>query len=96
MPRKVLEFIQRLYDEVEAALWALLVAGVLFFATVVAPKLPVIRAQLEAARIQEIAHENDLYCEKWGMAIGTARHGQCVIDLNVLRNKSKSSGGNEF
>jgi hypothetical protein len=87
MPPKTAKLIQRIYDEVHAALWALLVAGVVVFALAVAPKLPEIRAQAERMRIQEIAAENRFYCEKWGMPADTPRHIQCTLDLNELRAK---------
>jgi hypothetical protein len=83
MPIKFL--IQRIYDEVHIALWALAAAGTLYFLLFLVPRLPEINAQMERARIAEIAAENKLYCERWGMPAGTRRHIQCTLDLDELR-----------
>ena len=62
----------RVYDNVEAALWAALLAFVIYFIN---------------ARVQEIAAENALYCEKFGMKVGTEKHKQCLLDLGEFRTK---------
>lgn len=85
MTSRTLTIVHRIYDEVHAALWALLVAGALFFLAVVAPRIPEYRAQAERQRIAEIAAENRSFCEKWGMPAGTQRHMQCTLDLGALR-----------
>jgi hypothetical protein len=48
---------------VEAALWAALIAFVIYFIFFTIPKMPEVRAQNERARVQEIAAENALYSE---------------------------------
>jgi hypothetical protein len=83
MPIKPL--IQRIYDEIHIALWALAAAGTLYFFLFLAPRLPEINARIERARTAEIAAENKLYCERWGMPAGTRRHIQCTLDLDELR-----------
>lgn len=79
--------IQRIYDEVHAALWALLITGVLYFLTMVAPQLPARQAEIERLRENADAAENVGYCEKWGMPAGTQSNTQCVLDLRQLRAK---------
>jgi hypothetical protein len=79
------EKVGRLYDNVEAALWATLLAFVLYFTVFIIPKLPEIRARNERVRVQEIFAENELYCEKLGMKLGTEKHNQCLLDLGEFR-----------
>ena len=80
-----LAFVQSIYDHVHLALWATLVAFV--FLAFVVPRLPEAVARAEALRIQEIAEENEGYCAKWQMGLGTNMHDQCVFDLQELRAK---------
>jgi hypothetical protein len=82
-----LTLVQSIYDHVHLALWATLAAFVAFFVAFVAPRLPQTAARAEALRIQEIAQENEGYCAKWQMGIGTEMHDQCVSDLQELRWK---------
>jgi hypothetical protein len=76
-----------IYDDVHLALWAILVAFVLFFLAFIAPKLPEAAARAERLRIQEITAENEQYCAKWQMGLGTKMHDQCISDLQDLRWK---------
>ena len=77
--------IQRIYDKVHAALWVLLIIGVLYFLTMVLPHLPARQAEIERLRQQAVAAENARYCESWGMPAGTRRNMQCTFDLRQLR-----------
>ena len=78
---------QSIYDYVHLALWATLVAFVVFFLAFIAPKLPEAAARAKALRIQEISNENEGYCTKWQMGLGTKMHDQCIFDLQELRAK---------
>jgi hypothetical protein len=78
---------QSIYDTVHLALWALLVAFVVFFLAFIAPRLPEAAARAERIRIQEITQENEGYCAKWQMGLGTKMHDQCISDLQELRAK---------
>ena len=82
---RIWRVIDRLYDEVEAALWAGLAAFVLFFCTMVLPEMPAAMAKAESERALEIAAENRSYCARWGMKEGTQAHKSCLIDLQLLR-----------
>jgi len=75
---------------VHLALWATLVAFVVFFLAFIAPKLPEAAARAKALRIQEISNENEGYCTKWQMGLGTKMHDQCIFDLQELRAKVES------
>ena len=33
----------------------------------------------------KISAENELYCEKLGMKLGTEKHNQCLLDLGEFR-----------
>ncbi len=87
MKTKTREFVIRITDNVRAALWAALVAFVLYFVVVVAPKIPENRAKAESQRVLEISAENNFYCEKWGMGPRTQAHSQCILDLQAFRAK---------
>ncbi len=82
-----LTIVQSIYDHVHLALWATLAAFVVFFLAFIAPRLPAAAARAEALRIQEIAQENEGYCTKWQMGLGTEMHDQCLLDLQELRWK---------
>ena len=82
-----LALVQSIYDYVHLALWATLAAFVVFFLAFIAPRLPEAAARAEALRIQEIAQENEGYCAKWQMGLGTKMHDQCLSDLQELRSK---------
>jgi hypothetical protein len=79
--------IRVIYDYVDSALWALLVAVVIYMSVFVVPSVPKIRAEMERARAQEIAAENSYYCEKLGMQSGTQKYSECLFDLGELRLK---------
>ena len=82
-----LAIVQSIYNYVHLALWATLAAFVLFFLTYTVPRLSEAAARAEALRIQEISKENEGYCAKWQMGLGTRMHGQCILDLQELRWK---------
>ena len=87
LSRETWTVIHHVYDNVHAALWALLCAAVLMFAIIVAPQIPRAQAAAQAKRLLDVAAENRAYCEKWGMAAGTAKQAQCLLDLQGLRAK---------
>ena len=69
---QIREIVGRFYDNVEIALWAILLAFVVFMAVFVVPMLPALRAQYQKTRAQQIADETALYCEKLNMTLGTS------------------------
>ncbi len=77
--------IQQLYVTTESALWAGLVAFVLFFIVVVAPHIAENRARQEAMRLHAEAAEYETCCEKLGKHAGTREHAQCVLELQEFR-----------
>lgn len=80
-----MSLIQKIYDDVHAALWAVLVAFVLWFSAVVVPMLPQIHARAEMLHDHEIATEQDAYCEKLGMGPKTPTYRKCVSSLDQYR-----------
>ena len=84
-PSRRWHVVRRLCDEVETALWASLVAFLIFFATFVVPDLSQQQAKAELMRAREIAEENGRYCTKWGKEAGTREHMLCTMDLQELR-----------
>jgi hypothetical protein len=85
-----LAIVQSIYDYVHLALSATLAAFVLFFLTYTVPRLREAAARAEALRIQEISQENEGYCAKWQMGLGTKMHDQCILDLQELRWKAQN------
>jgi hypothetical protein len=77
--------ISSIYDTVHLALWSLLIAFVIFFCVFTLPRLPQLRAHMQAERILRLQAENDAYCKKWGFALGTQKHEACILDLQELR-----------
>ena len=86
LSRNAWTIIRQVYDTVHMALWALLVAGVVFLLLNI-PRMQETRAIAEAQRVLEISQENKLYCEKWGMRSGTHEHIICTMDLDAIRAK---------
>jgi hypothetical protein len=86
-PSRTMIVVGKVYDNVEAALWAALVAFVVYFVACIAPYLPEAARGAERARVLQAADDNAAYCEKWGMKRGTREHALCAADLYELRKK---------
>jgi hypothetical protein len=79
--------VRRVYDVVESALWAALLAFVIFFLIRVVPSIPENARRAESIRMLNVAAENSVYCERWGMKRATHEHTLCTMDLQELRRK---------
>ena len=84
-PSRLIKFVVRAYNEVELALWASLVAFVIFFCAFILPGMPAGIEKAQRERDREVAEENIAYCTKWGKESGTHEHVLCTIDLQELR-----------
>ena len=84
---RTMTIVRTVYDNVELALWATLIAFVICFVTFVVPGLPEAALRAESARAVAAAEDNRAYCEKWGMKRGTREHALCAADLYELRKK---------
>lgn len=71
----------RIYDAIELALWASLIAGLFVFALFIVPGIPAAQQRSAAARAAAFEHECEFYCSKWGMPAGSRRHEGCISDL---------------
>jgi len=80
-----MSLIQKIYDDVHAALWAILVAFVLWFWVVVVPTLPQIHARAEMLHDHEIATEQDAVCGELGMGSQTTMYRNCISNLEEYR-----------
>ena len=85
MTAPTLRLVQRASDLVGTALWALGAALAIYFALFVMPDLPRRRADQERIRAREIAAENGLYCQGWGLRPGSHEHTLCLMDLQEFR-----------
>ena len=90
------EVLIRVYDEVNAALWAVLVAFLIYFIVFIAPKLPETLARAESQRILGIAAEHNFYCDKLGMGVGMTGHAQCIRDLQAFRTSVETRIADEM
>jgi hypothetical protein len=83
-----LQVVHRMHALVSAALWALFVAVVLWLMLNL-PNIMEARQRMERQLARELADENRLYCEKWGMPAGTHEHVLCVMDLQEIRARQE-------
>jgi len=79
------EVASRVYHHVEIALWAILLAFVIYFIAFEMPNVSETQAQREIIRVQEIAAENAAFCEKLDMKRGTDKYNQCLLDIGQFR-----------
>jgi hypothetical protein len=82
---RAMTVVRQVYGHVECALWAALLAFVIWFLAFVLPNLPATTRRAEHVRASIVAAENRAYCEKWGMPPGTHAHMLCTTDLQELR-----------
>ncbi len=82
---KISAVISRAYDNVQMALWASLLAFVVWFAIAVVPEMPARRAEFEAHRARELAGENAQLCKKLNFLRGSREYDQCVLDIGQFR-----------
>ena len=85
MSPKTREIVSRVYDHVEIALWAILLAFVIYFIAFVMPNVSETQAQREIIRVEEIAAENAAFCEKLDMKRGTDKYNQCLLVIGQFR-----------
>jgi hypothetical protein len=78
---------EHIYRLIERGLWALAPALVLLMLFNL-PAIWAAREQAAQSAAEEIAAENDRYCEKWGLPSGTPKHDACVRDLVNIRARS--------
>jgi hypothetical protein len=96
MSRKIREIASRVYDNIEIAMWAMLLAFVIYFITFVLPKLPEIQAQRTRVRVEEIGAENASLCEKLSIKRGTDKYNQCLLDVGEFRSKVEKRANDEI
>jgi hypothetical protein len=81
-------FFHRVYDVVNVVLW-LLVPVILAMFIFAMPRMADAKKQVAQQRADDMASENHAYCQKWGMAAGTAQHESCLRDLVDLRARDE-------
>lgn len=93
---RAMEVFRAVYHEVHLALWAALTAFAIYFAAFVAPKLPAFEAAAQRQRIVRIAAVDAAYCAKWRMGPQSARHDECISDLQQLRARIENRFADEL
>jgi len=83
---EVWPFILWLYDQIHRVLWATLLAGCLFFAVFVAPKIPARPAEQASIRALEIRAENSSHCSQLGMPWEHPQHHFCLRESEAFRS----------
>jgi len=92
---RIREIVSHVYENVELALWATLIAFVIYFFTFAFPKMHEIQAQNARIRAEEIAAENTSLCEKLSIKRGTDAYAQCLLDVGEFRWKVETRIYNE-
>src|SRR5215472_4102855 len=77
-------WVRRITKIAPTVLWALAAAWAAIM-IMHYPRILEARATIERQRAQEIAEENRVYCEKWGLKAGTHEHTLCTLDLQEVR-----------
>ena len=85
----------RIYEQVNLALWAALVALVIFCAVVIVPQMPRTRADGQVARAAAREHEDAFYCKHWGLSDGTPTYAKCMTDLITFRRSIEQQRDDE-
>jgi hypothetical protein len=93
---KVWELLSRVYDNVEAALYALAFVLVIYFVAFILPKFPEMQAQWQRIRAEEIAAENASLCQKLDIKRGTEKYNQCLLDVGAFRMKVEKRMADEI
>ena len=84
---KTREIVNRVHDHLEIALWAILLSFVIYFIVFILPNVSETQAQREIIRVQEIAAENEAFCEKLDLKRGTNKYNRCLLDIGQFRLK---------
>src|ERR1035437_2269151 len=95
---KARELVSRIYDNVEIALWAMLLAFVVSFVAFILPKVPEIRAQGERIQADEMVAENASICVTQHRIRANEMYNQCLLDVGAFRVKveKRFNDQNEF
>jgi hypothetical protein len=84
---RTMTVVRKAYDHVELALWAAVLAFVIYGVIGVALDLPQAARRAESVQALKTAEDNRSYCERWGMKRGTREHTLCSADLYELRKR---------
>lgn len=82
--RRLFLLAQTTYAIIHTVIWAF-GAAVLLFVALHWPEFSSMRSRAVALSEAEMANEDRMYCEKWGMQLGTHGHTLCTLDLKQLR-----------
>ena len=88
LSREAWSVIRRVHNELNVALWAVGVAGMVYLLLHI-PEMQDARARADAQLAQQISDENKSYCVKWGMPAGTHEHVICTMDLVRIRQETE-------
>ena len=86
----------RLHFEINCALWAALLTGIVFFIMFVAPDMPAAQRSAAAAEEAQFISACSSYCEEWGFAPGSLKHFECMQDLKQFRSNLEIKLANGF
>jgi hypothetical protein len=77
--------ISKVYDYVHVMLWSGLAALLIFFALYTLPNVRAFQAEMQAARIIDMAAEDEALCTRLAMGKGTPAHDQCLPAVQEFR-----------
>jgi len=96
MSIKILEIARRIHHNVELALWATLIAFVIYLIAFVLPNMAEIQGQYAAVRMLEVSSENAELCEKLSIKRGTDSYNQCLLAVGKFRSKVEKRAYDEI
>lgn len=85
MPLNWMPLMRRMHHEINTALWACLIAALVFFTVFTFPHIKERQAAYEANVAAEISAENDAYCRRFNLVPVTDAYRSCLDDLQRLR-----------
>ena len=83
-------------DGLNGALWIGTILLAILAIYILSPFGAMDRLAAHQRMLEEMRIESQTICEKFGMPEGTARHQECVLELQRIRdNEDRRTGGNE-
>jgi hypothetical protein len=85
MSPKLREIASQVHDNIEIALWAIILSLTLYFIVFIMPNASRTQTEMQRIRMLEIGAEDAAFCEKLDMKRGTNKYNQCILDIGPFR-----------
>src|SRR5262245_45417428 len=87
---------RRIHHNVELALWATLIAIVIYLIVFVLPNMAEIQLQYATVRMLEVGAENAGLCEKLSIKRETDSYNKCMLAVGEFRSKVEKRAYDEI